>query len=93
MLKNNIKWKYLVIGWAIANFTHIDKTFAWIIDVFEEYYREMIKQDIKILIRRWGINDKKWLKNMKEACDKLWLDVKIADSSVYMTEILKEIKL
>lgn len=85
--------KYLVIGWAIANFTQIDKTFSWIIDVLEKKAEEIKKQDIQILVRRWWINDKKWLEMLYNACFTMWIKCKIADSSVYMTDILKEIKL
>ena len=91
MLKNWIKNKYLIIAWAIANFTRIDTTFAGMIDVFEEKAEEMKEQKIKILVRRSGINEKKWLKIMKENCERLWLECEIADSWEYMTDILREI--
>ena len=91
MLKNKKKWKYFIIAWAIANFTHIDKTFAGIIDVFKEKKNELIKQNVKILVRRWWINDKIGLQMMKEACEELWLSVEIADGNIYMTEILNSI--
>jgi ATP citrate (pro-S)-lyase len=93
MLENWIENKYLIIAWAIANFTRIDTTFAGMIDVFEEKAEEMKKQKIKILVRRWGINEKKWLQIMKENCERLWLECEIADSWEYMTDILREIKL
>lgn len=87
------KAKYLIIWWAIANFTQIDKTFAWIIDVLKEKKDEIISQNIQILVRRWWLNDKKWLKLLSDACKELGINCKIADGSVYMTDILKEIKL
>ncbi len=93
MLENNIKWKYLIIAWAIANFTKIDTTFAWIIDILEEKAVELQEQKIQILVRRGWLNDKKWLTIIKEACDRLWLPIKIANSDIYMTDILKEITL
>lgn len=93
MLENKIKWKYLIIAWAIANFTKIDTTFSGIIDVFEEKSEEMKKQEIKILVRRWWINEKKGLQIMKNSCEKLWISCEIADSWEYMTDILKKIKI
>ena len=93
MLANKIKGKYLIIAWAIANFTKIDTTFAGIIDVFEEKIEEMKKAEIKILVRRWWINEKLGLKIMKENCERLWISCCIADSWEYMTDILREIKL
>lgn len=85
--------KYLIIAWAIANFTQIDKTFIGIIDVLEEKAEEIKRKWIQILVRRWGLNDKIWLKLLSEACSRLWIDYKVADWNVYMTDILKEIKL
>jgi hypothetical protein len=83
----------LIIAWAIANFTQIDKTFIWIIDVLKEKHEEIKKQNIKILVRRWGINDKKWIELLKNACNELWLNCDLADSNTYMTDILREINL
>lgn len=85
--------KYLIIAWAIANFTQIDKTFTGIIDVLEEKAEEIKKQNIQILVRRWWLNDKIWLKLLSNACERLWISCKVTDSNVYMTDILKEIKL
>jgi ATP-citrate lyase beta-subunit len=93
MLRSTAKKKYLIIAWAIANFTHIDKTFGGIIDAFEQKIEEMKKQDITILVRRGGINDTKWLALMKDACDRLSLPCEIADGQVYMTDILQNITL
>lgn len=93
MLENKIKWKYLVIWWAIANFTRIDKTFTWVIEALKIHKDEIIKQDVKILVRRWWINEQKGLKLLKEACEDMWFQIQIADSKEYMTNILKEIKL
>lgn len=87
------KAKYLIIAGAIANFTQIDKTFTGIIDVLKEKAEEIKKQNIQILVRRGWLNDKLWLKLLSEACIELWISCKVADSSVYMTDILKEIRL
>ena len=91
MLENGKIWKYLVIAGAIANFTHIDKTFAGIIDAFRDRIEDMKKQDVHILVRRGGINDIVWLALMKKSCEELGLPCEIADGSVYMTDILKKI--
>ncbi len=93
MLAHHTKWKYLVIAGAIANFTHIDKTFSGIIDAFRENDSEMKDQEVKILVRRGGINDTKWLKDMQSACEELGLPCEIADWNTYMTDILEKITL
>ena len=52
MLENGTRGKYLIIAGAIANFTHIDKTFSGIIDAFREKIEAMRSQDVRILVRR-----------------------------------------
>jgi ATP-citrate lyase beta-subunit len=52
MLAHKTKGKYLVIAGAIANFTHIDRTFAGVIDAFRDRIIEMKEQAIHILVRR-----------------------------------------
>jgi succinyl-CoA synthetase beta subunit len=93
MLENGIKWKYLIIAWAIANFTDVATTFTGIIDILEEKQEEILDQEIKILIRRWGINEKKGLELISQACQRLGIPCQVADSTQYMTDIIKEIKL
>ena len=93
LLANQKKGKYLIIAWAIANFTHIDKTFAGIIDALKEHIDEIQKQEIVVLVRRWWINEKKWLQILEDACKELKIPAIITGSDAYMTTILNEIKL
>jgi ATP-citrate lyase beta-subunit len=93
VLENKIKWKYLIIWWAITNFSDIAVSFAWIIDILEEKQNEILEQEIQILVRRWGINEAKGLELIKTACTRLQIPCQVADSTEYMTDILKEIKL
>lgn len=89
--KNSNK-KYLIIAWAIANFTNIKNTFTWIIDIFKEKQKEILSQNIQVLVRRWWIQEKEWLEYFKNECEKLNINCIINDSNFYMTDILKEIK-
>ena len=59
MLANPAPGKYLIIAGAIANFTHIDRTFAGVIDAFRDRIADMRSQYVHILVRRGGINDVK----------------------------------
>ena len=93
MLRNEKKDKYLIIAWAIANFTHVDKTFLVIIDVLEEYQTQLQEQNVQILVRRGGINEKKWLTLLEQACNRLNIPAIITGSESYMTHILQHIKL
>lgn len=45
-----------------------------------------------ILVRRGGINDKKGLDIIKDACEKMQIPCQIADGNTYMTDILSHIK-
>ena len=93
ILENKKKWKYLIIGGAIANFTNIKTTFTGIIDVFEEKIDEIKKQELTILVRRWGINEKAGLKILRDACERLDIPYQIDGSTEYMTNILNQIQL
>ncbi len=93
MLANKIHWKYLIIAGAIANFTHIDSTFSGVIDAFELFAPEIREQQIQILVRRGGINEKKWLTILEDACKRLQIPALVTGSDTYMTDILREIKL
>ncbi len=53
------KKKYLIIAGAIANFTNVANTFQGVIDALEEKQNELKKQQVHILVRRGGINEKK----------------------------------
>ena len=59
MLSNDQTGQYIIIAGAIANFTHIDKTFAGIIDALNDHQDALRERKIQILVRRGGINDKK----------------------------------
>lgn len=71
MLEDGQEKKYLIIAGAIANFTHIDKTFSGIIDALTEHREALLKQQVQILVRRGGINDIAGLLLMKNACKEL----------------------
>lgn len=86
------KQKYLIIAGAIANFTDIKAGFTWIVDVLEELKNKILEQNIRILVRRGGINEQAWLKLLSAACEKLNIPVCITGSESYMTDILRKIK-
>lgn len=91
MLESKAEEKYLLIWWAIANFTDIAKTFNWIIEALEEKIDEIKKQNIKILVRRWWKNEGIWLKNLRDFLEKNDIENKIYSGKDYMTDFLKEI--
>lgn len=92
MLASTAENKYLIIAGAIANFTDVAKTFDGIIDILKEKQEEFRMQNIKILVRRGGINEKKWLEKLRKTCAELWIQSEIFGSDMYMTDILQKIK-
>ncbi len=85
--------KYFIIGWVIANFTNIATTFGWFVAAIKDFQDEFRDRDIKILVRRWWIQEEIWLPLLKSECEKMGINCTVAWSSDYMTNILKEIKL
>lgn len=91
MLESKAEEKYLLIWWAIANFTDIKTTFTWIKEALNLRIEEIQNQKIKVLVRRWWKNEKIWLKNLKDFLEKNNIENKIYSWKDYMTDFLKEI--
>jgi len=81
--------KILIIGGAIANFTDVAKTFTGIIQAFEEYADKMKEVGIKIYVRRGGPNYEKGLKDIKEAADRLGLNIEVYGPETHVTDIVR----
>jgi len=81
--------KILIIGGAIANFTDVAKTFTGIIQAFEEYADKMKEVGVKIYVRRGGPNYEKGLKDIKEAADRLGLDIEVYGPETHVTDIVR----
>jgi len=81
--------KILIIGGAIANFTDVAKTFTGIIQAFEKYAEKMKETGIKIYVRRGGPNYEKGLKDIKEAADRLGLDIEVYGPETHVTDIVR----
>jgi ATP-citrate lyase beta-subunit len=81
--------KILIIGGAIANFTDVAKTFTGIIQAFENYAEKMKEVGIKIYVRRGGPNYEKGLKDIKEAADRLGLNIEVYGPETHVTDIVR----
>jgi len=81
--------KILIIGGAIANFTDVAKTFTGIIQAFEKYADKMKDVGIKIYVRRGGPNYEKGLKDIKEAADRLGLNIEVYGPETHVTDIVR----
>jgi ATP-citrate lyase beta-subunit len=81
--------KILIIGGAIANFTDVAKTFTGIIQAFENYADKMKDVGVKIYVRRGGPNYEKGLKDIKEAADRLGLNIEVYGPETHVTDIVR----
>ena len=81
--------KVLIIGGAIANFTDVAKTFTGIIQALEEYADKLKAHKTKIYVRRGGPNYEKGLKDIKEAADRLGLDMEVYGPETHVTDIVR----
>jgi len=81
--------KILIIGGAIANFTDVAKTFTGIINAFEKYADKLKEHNTKIYVRRGGPNYEKGLKDIKEAAERLGLDIEVYGPETHVTDIVR----
>ena len=81
--------KVLIIGGAIANFTDVAKTFTGIIQAMEEWADKLKAHNTKIYVRRGGPNYEKGLKDIKEAADRLGLDIEVYGPETHVTDIVR----
>ena len=81
--------KILLIGGAIANFTDVAKTFAGIIQAFEEFADKMKKVGVRIYVRRGGPNYEVGLKNIRVSAKKLGLPIEVYGPETHITDIVK----
>ncbi len=81
--------KILIIGGAIANFTDVAKTFTGIIQAMEEWADKLKEHNTKIYVRRGGPNYEKGLKDIKEAADRLGLDIEVYGPETHVTDIVR----
>jgi len=82
--------KVLIIGGGIANFTDVATTFEGIIEALEEYAPRLKEQGVRIYVRRGGPNYVQGLAHMREAGERLGLDMQVHGPEVHMTAVVKE---
>jgi ATP-citrate lyase beta-subunit len=82
--------KVLIIGGGIANFTDVSTTFDGIIEALQEYAPKLKENDIRIYVRRGGPNYVQGLAKMREAAERLGLDMEIHGPEMHMTAVIKE---
>ncbi len=81
--------KILIIGGAIANFTDVAKTFTGIINALEKWAPKLKENNTKIYVRRGGPNYEKGLQDMKEAAERLGLEIHVYGPETHVTDIVR----
>jgi len=81
--------KILIIGGAIANFTDVAKTFTGIINALEKWAPKLKEHNTKIYVRRGGPNYEKGLQDMKEAAERLGLEIHVYGPETHVTDIVR----
>jgi len=86
--ENAERGKVFIIGGGIANFTDVAKTFDGIIMALEDYADKIKEHGIKIYVRRGGPNYEAGLAKIREAGQRLNLDMDVHGPDMHMTEVV-----
>lgn len=70
LLKSKTPKKVLIIGGGVANFTDIRITFNGILRALDEVKNDLVRQKVKVFVRRGGPNQEKGLADMKSFLEK-----------------------
>lgn len=88
LFSSSAKQKVVFIGGAVANFTDIASTFAGVIQAIEEFSQKLIKQGVKVYVRRGGPRQEIGLAKMHEILEKYDLLGGVYGPSTTITDAL-----
>ncbi|MHC1623198.1 MAG: ATP citrate lyase citrate-binding domain-containing protein [Candidatus Methanospirareceae archaeon] len=80
--------KVFIIGGGIANFTDVAKTFDGIINALDDYAEKIKEHGIKIYVRRGGPNYEAGLEKIRNAGQRLDLDMEVHGPDMHMTKVV-----
>lgn len=89
LLASQTEKKVLIIGGGVANFTNIAVTFKGVIKALEEMKNELVKQHIKIFVRRGGPNQQEGLAMMEKFLKENNLYGLVADQKTTLPKIVQ----
>lgn len=90
LLKSSAPKKVLVIAGGVANFTDVRITFRGIIRALDEVKKDLVKQKVKIFVRRGGPHQEEGLRKMREFLDKEDLFGSVNDQKQVLTEVVHQ---
>lgn len=82
--------KAIIIAGGVANFTDVSKTFAGIIQAFDEAMDEIKDQNFKVFVRRGGPNEVEGLNSMKNYLEQHDLLGSIGGSEIVLTDAVDD---
>jgi len=88
LIEKNDREQALIIGGGIANFTDVARTFAGVIAALEDHAPKL--KNLKIFVRRAGPNDRRGLKALQEACNRLRISCVTHGAELPMTAVVSE---
>lgn len=88
LLKSKADKKVLIVGGGVANFTDIRITFRGVIKALDEVKDELLKQNVKLYVRRGGPNQAEGLSMMKAFLEKNDLYGFVTGPEMVLTEIV-----
>ena len=80
----------LYIGGGVSNFTDIGETFKGIIKAIERNENILKENNVRVYVRRGGVNETQGLKLLKETFDKLNINNVVYGSNEFITKIVSD---
>ena len=81
----------LIIGGGISNFTDVEKTFSGICKAIEENASQFISRNVKIYVRRGGLNYVNGLASIRTLCEYLGIACEAYGPDVHITGFMDNI--
>jgi len=84
--------KALIIAGGVANFTDVARTFKGLIRALDEVKSRLVKQEVRVYVRRGGPNEEQGLADMRAFLSKSGLLGSVHGSTIPLTRVVTEVK-
>lgn len=89
IFKSTAQKKVLLIAGGVANFTDVAKTFKGIIEAFDNNLDEIKNQNLAVVVRRGGPNQKQGLALIKDYLDKNDIKNDVSGPEIILSEVVQ----
>lgn len=90
-LRNNASDRILIIGGGISNFTDVAQTFKGIIRAIEESRVLFLEKEVRVFVRRGGVNEAAGLKMIREKLELWGIPIVVKGTEYPITQIVMDI--